>query len=93
MNQIASGQNIPAWSIGAAVAFVAVAMWAGFHFIGLPPVVIVGGSGVVALVLWLWNLPSRSDRPCGHPAGTLTCSRAANVAAALAAPCSSSCGN
>ena len=55
MNQIASGQNIPAWSIGAAVAFVAVAMWAGFHFIGLPPVLIVGGSGVVALVLWLWT--------------------------------------
>ena len=55
MQPIALRQNIPAWSIGAAVAFVAVAMWAGYRAIGLPPVIIVGGSGVVALVLWLWT--------------------------------------
>jgi hypothetical protein len=55
MNPIAPGQSIPAWSIGAAIAFVAVAMWAGYRAIGLPPVVIVGGSGIVALVLWLWT--------------------------------------
>jgi hypothetical protein len=35
-----------------AVAFVLLAMWAGFVNIGLPPVVIVGGSGLVALVIW-----------------------------------------
>ena len=55
MQPIALRQTIPAWSIGAAVAFVAVAMWAGYRAIGLPPVIIVGGSGVVALVLWLWT--------------------------------------
>ena len=55
MNQVGPGETIPAWSIGAAVAFVAVAMWAGYSYIGLPPVVIVGGSGVVALALWLWT--------------------------------------
>ena len=55
MNQVAPGQSIPAWSIGAAVVFVVVAMWAGYRFIGMPPVIIVGGSGVVAFVLWLWT--------------------------------------
>jgi len=39
-------------SAAAAVAFVAIAMTAGYLTIGLPPVVIVGGSGVVALVMW-----------------------------------------
>jgi hypothetical protein len=55
MQPIALRQNIPAWSIGAAVAFVAVAMGAGYRAIGLPPVIIVGGSGVIALMLWLWT--------------------------------------
>ena len=55
MPPVALRQNIPAWSIGAAVAFVAVAMGAGYRSIGLPPVIIVGGSGVIALVLWLWT--------------------------------------
>jgi hypothetical protein len=40
-------------SVTAAVLFVAVAMAAGYRRIGLPPVVIVGGSSVVALVLWI----------------------------------------
>jgi hypothetical protein len=39
-------------SLIAAVLFVAVAMVAGYRNIGVPPVVIVGGSGVVALVMW-----------------------------------------
>jgi hypothetical protein len=39
-------------SVIAAVLFVAVAMSAGYARIGLPPVVIVGGSGLVALVMW-----------------------------------------
>ena len=55
MDQIGSRKNIPAWSIAAAVVFVAAAMWAGYSYIGLPPVVIVGGSGIVALALWLWT--------------------------------------
>lgn len=40
-------------SVAAAVTFVVVAMIAGYSNIGLPPVVIVGGSGLVALVLWI----------------------------------------
>src|SRR2546428_5365044 len=40
-------------SVIAAVLFVTVAMTAGYRRIGLPPVVIVGGSSLVALVLWI----------------------------------------
>jgi len=40
------------WSVAAAVLFIATAMIAGYRTIGLPPVVIVGGSSVVALVCW-----------------------------------------
>src|SRR5258705_1920705 len=36
----------------AAILFVAVAMSVGYARIGLPPVVIVGGSGLIALVMW-----------------------------------------
>jgi hypothetical protein len=39
-------------SVVAALAFVAIAIVSGYRNIGLPPVVIVGGSGLVALVLW-----------------------------------------
>jgi hypothetical protein len=35
-----------------AATFLAVAMLAGYRFIGWPPVIIVGGSGVAAFVLW-----------------------------------------
>ncbi len=42
-----------------AVAFVLLAMWAGFVNIGLPPVVIVGGSGLIALAIW-WHTYLRS---------------------------------
>src|SRR6266851_7245795 len=40
-------------SVIAAVLFVAVAMTAGYRRIGVPPVVIVGGSSLVALVMWI----------------------------------------
>ena len=40
-------------SVIAAVLFVTVAMAVGYRRIGLPPVVIVGGSSLVALVLWI----------------------------------------
>ena len=40
-------------SVIAAVVFVGVAMTAGYRNIGLPPVIIVGGSGVVGLVMWI----------------------------------------
>ena len=41
-----------AWSRTVAVMFLAVAMWGGYTAIGLPPVVIVGGSGIVAFAIW-----------------------------------------
>ena len=40
-------------SVATAVTFVIASMIAGYVNIGLPPVVIVGGSGVVALVMWI----------------------------------------
>lgn len=40
-------------SVIAAVLFIAVAMAAGYRRIGLPPVIIVGGSGLIALILWI----------------------------------------
>lgn len=39
-------------SVVVAIVFVLVAMTAGYRAIGLPPVIIVGGSGVIALVMW-----------------------------------------
>jgi hypothetical protein len=39
-------------SVIAALLFLVVAMIAGYTRIGRPPVVIVGGSGIIALVLW-----------------------------------------
>jgi len=41
-----------AWNSVVAVLFLVVAMWGGYTAIGLPPVVIVGGSGLVAFVIW-----------------------------------------
>jgi hypothetical protein len=41
-----------AWSRAVAVLFLVVAMWGGYTTIGLPPVVIVGGSGLVAFAIW-----------------------------------------
>ena len=40
------------WSSVVAVLFLVVAMWAAYTEIGSPPVVIVGGSGLVAFVIW-----------------------------------------
>lgn len=44
----------PTWvEVAVAIGFAVGAMLAGYAFIGLPPVVIVGGSSVVGLVCWL----------------------------------------
>jgi hypothetical protein len=40
-------------SIAAAVLFAAVAMIAGYRSIGVPPVVIVGGSSVIGMAIWM----------------------------------------
>jgi hypothetical protein len=42
-----------ALSIAAAVAFALIAMVAGYRGIGLAPVVIVGGSSLIGLVIWI----------------------------------------
>jgi hypothetical protein len=39
-------------SMAIAAAFLLVAMWAGYRFIGWPPVIIVGGSGIAAFMFW-----------------------------------------
>jgi len=39
-------------NIAIAATFLLVAMLAGYRYIGWPPVIIVGGSGTAALVLW-----------------------------------------
>jgi predicted NBD/HSP70 family sugar kinase len=40
-------------SVLAASTFALTAMIAGYRSIGLPPVVIVGGSSVIALIMWI----------------------------------------
>src|SRR2546427_13250671 len=46
-------KRVQVLSVIAAMLFVTVAMTAGYRRIGVPPVVIVGGSSVVALILWI----------------------------------------
>jgi hypothetical protein len=41
------------WSIAAAVLFALGAMYAGYRGIGIPPVVIVGGSCLIGMVIWI----------------------------------------
>jgi len=50
-------------SLIAAALFVAAAMIEGYRRIGLPPVIIVGGSGMVALVMWTRTYLSRPLDP------------------------------
>src|SRR5439155_10306288 len=52
-NRMETPKRVQVFSVLAAVLFASVAMTAGYRRIGLPPVVIVGGSSVVALVLWI----------------------------------------
>jgi hypothetical protein len=40
-------------AIAASLLFIAAAMLSGYYFIGVPPVVIVGGAGMIGFVLWL----------------------------------------
>jgi hypothetical protein len=50
-------------SVAAVLAFAAVAMVAGYRTIGLPPVVIVGGSSAIGLVMWLRTSGGRPVDP------------------------------
>jgi len=44
--------SVESLSVAVAIIFVLLAMISGYRTIGLPPVIIVGGSGVIALVMW-----------------------------------------
>src|SRR5689334_21313641 len=48
----ASQSDHLALSRASAVAALLVLMWLGYRNIGLPPVIIVGGSGIVAFGIW-----------------------------------------
>jgi len=50
-------------AIGLAALFLLSTMLAAQQAIGLPPVIIVGGSGVAALVLWVWSYRGRTLPP------------------------------
>jgi hypothetical protein len=51
------------WSVAAAVAFAAVAMIAGYRYIGVPPVAIVGGASVIGIPLWIRTYLRRPPDP------------------------------
>lgn len=48
-----SSRRTQVLSAAAALAFIVVALIAGYRAIGLPPVVIVGGSGILGFVMWV----------------------------------------
>lgn len=48
-----TSKSTRAWSIAAAVLFTLGAMYAGYRSIGVPPVVIVGGAGLLGMVIWM----------------------------------------
>jgi len=47
-----TSKRVQVVSVIAALVFVSAAASLGYMKIGLPPVVIVGGSGLIALVMW-----------------------------------------
>jgi hypothetical protein len=49
---IETSKRIQLLSMGVAVVFITVACIQGYRNIGLPPVIIVGGSGIVGFVMW-----------------------------------------
>ena len=50
-------------NIALATAFIALAAAVGYRYIGLPPVIIVGGSGLVALFAWSATYLKRPTSP------------------------------
>ena len=58
-----TSQKTKILSIGAAVLFAAAAMIAGYRYIGIPPVAIVGGSSLIGLSLWMWTYLKRPVDP------------------------------
>jgi hypothetical protein len=58
-----SSARIRILSVLGALVFIVVAMVAGYRSIGLPPVVIVGGSGIVGFVMWVRTYLTRPVAP------------------------------
>src|SRR5689334_16822007 len=52
-SRMETGKTVRGLSIALAGLFALSAMIAGYRTIGLPPVVIVGGSSLVGLVMWM----------------------------------------
>ncbi len=50
-------------SMASATAFLIIAMLAGYRYIGWPPVIIVGGSGAAAFILWSFTYLRRPLPP------------------------------
>lgn len=60
---VITGTGARVLSLLVAILFTAVTMWAGYAYIGLPPVVIVGGSGLVGMVMWYRTYLKRPVEP------------------------------
>lgn len=58
-----TSRAMQSFSIVTAVAFILVTATLGYRAIGLPPVVIVGGSGVVGFVMWYRTYLNRPVAP------------------------------
>jgi hypothetical protein len=52
-NKMETSKRTRVLSVAAATLFAVVAMIAGYHSIGIAPVVIVGGSSVIGMVFWI----------------------------------------
>jgi len=50
-------------NIGLAASFIALAAALGYRYIGLPPVIIVGGSGLIGLLAWSTSYLKRPTSP------------------------------
>lgn len=58
-----TSRAVQSFSIVTAVAFILITAALGYRAIGLPPVVIVGGSGVVGFVMWYRTYLKRPVEP------------------------------
>lgn len=58
-----TSREAQSFSLVAALVFILITAAAGYKTIGLPPVIIVGGSGVVGFVMWYWTYLKRPLAP------------------------------
>lgn len=63
MREQQTSKTTQSFSIAAAVVFILITAALGYRSIGLPPVVIVGGSGLVGVVMWYRTYLKRPVAP------------------------------